>query len=96
MSRIRIEGETSHPKEVIARDVVNVVIGRLAAIKETLQSIDADLKIFHKKYKHSDEKFLELFNRGELGDDDDFFAWEGSLKLRKQLADEDAVLREVL
>nr|MDO8087673.1 hypothetical protein [Candidatus Sigynarchaeum springense] len=96
MSRIKIEGETSHPKEIIARDVVNAVIGRLAAIKETLKSIDADLATFHKKYKYSDEEFLDLFNKGELGDSDDFFAWEGSLRLRKQLVDEDAVLREVL
>ncbi len=96
MSRICIEGETNHPKDIIERDVTNVVIGRLAAIKETLQAIDADLSMFHKKHQLSDEKFLDLFNKGNFGDDDDFFVWEGSLKLRKQLLDEDAVLREVL
>jgi hypothetical protein len=96
MSRIRIEGETTHPKDVITHDVVNAVIGRLASIKETIQAIDADLETFRKKYRLPDAKLMDLFNRGQLDDDEDYFAWEGSLKLRKQLVDEEAVLREVL
>jgi hypothetical protein len=96
MSRIRIDGETNHPKDVIARDVVNAVIGRLAAIKETVQAIDADITAFHKKYGYSNEEFLESFRRGDLGDDEDFFAWEGSIKLRQKMIEEEGNLREVL
>jgi hypothetical protein len=96
MSRIRIEGHTNHPKEIIERDVIKVVISRLAAIKEALKAIDADLEKLQKKYQISDEKFLDLFHKGNLGDDEDYFTWEGSLQIREQLLVEDAVLREVL
>ena len=96
MSRIRIEGETAHPKEIIAQDVLNAVIGRLAAIKETLKAIEEDITAFHEKYGYSDDEFLTMFSKGDLGDDDDFFVWEGSIKLHEKLIEEETILREVL
>jgi hypothetical protein len=96
MSRIRIDGETAHPKEIITHDVINAVIGRLMAIKETLQAIEADLAAFQKRYGYSDDEFRIMFTRGDLGDEADFFAWDGSIRLREKMVEEDAILREVL
>ena len=96
MSRIRIEGVTTVSKELIARGVVNAVKGRLMAIKEEIQAIDKDMELLHKKYDLDDEEFLLKFGNGDLGDDEDFFLWESSLKLKKALVDEQAALSEAL
>jgi len=96
MSRIRIEGETTVSKDIIARGVVNAVKGRLMAIKEEIQAIDKDIELLRKKHGIDDEDFMLKFTNGDLGDDEDFFVWESSLKLRKSLVDEQAALREAL
>ncbi len=65
------------------------------AIKEELTSIEKDLTRFREKYNLKDEDFLQKFNSGELGDNEDFFVWEGSLLLYEKLKAEENMLREV-
>jgi hypothetical protein len=94
MSRIRIEGETTYSKEVIAHGVMNAVKDRLTVIKQDIQELDIDLESFRRKCELSDENFLEKFENGELGDDEDFFIWESTIKLKQKLIEEQMVLRE--
>jgi hypothetical protein len=96
MSRIRIEGETEYAKDIIERGVRNAVIDRLNAIKKEIQEINKDLDFFRRKYDLADEIFLESFKNGDLGDDEDYFAWEGSLQILARLEEEQSVLREAL
>ena len=96
MSKINIIGNTNHPKDQIAKGISNLIRGRLMAIKEEILSIEDDLNIFKSKYKLNNKEFLQKFNNGELGDEEDFFIWEGSLRLHKKLKNEESILREVL
>jgi hypothetical protein len=66
-------------------------------IKEEIRAVDADLKYFQKRYNLNDEEFLPRFQSGELGDEEeDFFAWEGSIKIREKFIEEETRLREAL
>jgi len=89
-------GKTTHPKEKITEEIMNIIRGRLMAIKEELISIEKDLTDFRSRYNLNDDNFLQKFNNGELGDNEDFFLWEGSLRLFDKLKTEESVLRDVL
>lgn len=96
MAKINIMGKTTHPKEKITEEIMNIIRGRLMAIKEELISIEKDLTDFRSRYNLNDDNFLQKFNNGELGDNEDFFLWEGSLRLFDKLKTEESVLRDVL
>jgi len=96
VAKINIMGKTTHPKEKITEEIMNIIRGRLMAIKEELISIEKDLTDFRSRYNLNDDNFLQKFNNGELGDNEDFFLWEGSLRLFDKLKTEESVLRDVL
>lgn len=96
MSKIRIEGNTTFPKEVITNELVNIINGRLMTIEEELRGIGKDLEEFRTSHGMEDTDFLLKFENGELGDDEDFFLWESSLELRDNLKDERKILKEAL
>ena len=96
MSKINIIGNTNHPKDQIAKGISNLIRGRLMAIKEELVAIENDLNNYKNKYNLNNEEFLQKFNDGELGDEEDFFIWEGSLRLHEKLKNEESILRDVL
>jgi len=58
---------------------------RLIKIKSELEKIDKDLEFFLKKNKMNNEEFIEKFNNGEIGDEEDYFVWGGSFNVRKNL-----------
>jgi hypothetical protein len=74
---------------------MNLIKGRLMAIKEDLIAIENDLVIFRKTHKLSDDQFSRKFNMGELDDAEDFLLWEGSLQLRESLRTEERLLRAI-
>ncbi len=87
---------TSLSKEIIAEGVLNVVKGRLMAIKEEIRNVEQDITHFEEKFGYSSEEFLQKFTSGNLGDEEEFFVWQGSLNLLKSLHEEEKLLREVL
>jgi len=94
MSRIRIAGETSVDKEKITKGILSVISGRLMTIKQEIRNIDADLELYRKKYCLTDDDFLQQFSDGNLGDEEDYFIWQGSLEVKKRLIEEEELLRE--
>ncbi len=96
MPKIQIVGETSYPKSRIIELLMNIIKGRLMAIKEDLNIIEKDLAEFRQRYSLSDDQFLQKFNKGELSDVEAFFLWEGSLKLQTELKKEERILMDVL
>jgi len=96
MSKIQIEGKTAYPKEKITEQLLNLVKGRLTIIKKEITEIQMDIKQFQSKYSLNDEEFIEKYQNGELGDDQDFFVWKGSIQLLDALSEEEKMLREIL
>ena len=96
MSKIQIEGDTVFSKEKITEQLLNLIKGRLSTIKKEITEIKTDLEQFHLKYSLTNDEFLNKFQEGILGDNNDYFVWKGSLELLHALIDEEKMLREVL
>ncbi len=94
--KVKIIGETSADKIKIEQHIIELIKGRLNVIKEELKIIEEDLNFFTRKHNFTNEEFLDKFNHGVLGDDEEFFVWEGSLKLRNDLLEEESLLRDAL
>ena len=63
--------------------------------KELLE-IENELSFFTKKYSLDEEEFLDKFNKGTLGDDEDYFVWEGSINIKRKLLEEQKMLSELI
>ena len=96
MSKVKIEGVSDLIKPKIENAVLELVKGRLTTIKGDLTQIDKDLTSFSKKYLMTEDEFLKKFDDGSMGDDEDFFVWNGSIKIRLSLLEERDLLREIL
>ena len=96
MSKIEIKGDTKFSKELISEQLDTLVKDRLHLIKKQIKEVEQDLNYFRKKYKMSDSEFIEKFEAGELGDDEDFFIWKGSIKVLSGLNEEQAILQDVI
>jgi len=93
---VKIEGVSDPKRPKIESAVLELVKGRLMTIKGDLTQIDKDLASFSKKYRMQDVEFIKKFDDGSVGDDEDFFVWKGSIKLRLSLLEERDLLREIL
>jgi hypothetical protein len=96
MSKFEIIGKTKASKEILTRNLINLIQGRLITIKDEISAIDNDLDEWRKKYRLSDEEFYRRFEKGEIGDDLEYFNWDASINLKKRLIDEEAQMRELL
>lgn len=96
MSKIKIEGETKTEKAELEKKVVNLIKGRLIAIKDEIISIKEELRYYTKKYEITHEEFVEKFQNGDLGDDEEFFLWESELNMKNALLREQEELREIV
>jgi hypothetical protein len=51
--------------------------------RQKIAHYDASILGFEKKFGLSSQVFIQQFNEGLLGDDMDYFEWEGLLKLKE-------------
>jgi len=49
--------------------------------QKDLKEITEKLKAFEEKYKMKSEEFYKRFHHGDLGDDEDFFVWDATVKI---------------
>jgi len=68
----------------------------LNVLKAKIRVVEVEIRDFEKKYEMSSEEFLEKFDKGELGDSQDFFEWWGLLKGLERLKKEIERVRRVL
>jgi len=68
----------------------------LNVLKAKIRIVESEIRDFEKKYEMSSEEFLERFDKGELGDSQDFFEWWGLLKGLERLKKEIERVRRVL
>ncbi len=68
-------------KESVEREII-MMESKIALIEKEISSIE-------KKYNMSSKSFIEKFEKGELGDEQDYFGWwgliEGLKKLKERL-----------
>ncbi len=96
MSKISIIGNVEYPKEQIIQLIIDLVKDRLFTIKDEIKTMKIDLNHFKSKYNLSNEKFQEKYSNENLGDEEDYFIWESSIKILEKLRNENQLLRAVL
>jgi len=96
LSKVKIVGDTSIDKEILEEKVIDLIKERLIAIKKELNELEVDLSFYSKKYSLNEKEFNEQFANGILGDNEDYFLWEGSLKIKEKLIKEQKMLSELV
>jgi len=61
-----------------------------------LERFEKRLKEFEEEYGMSSEEFMEKFESGELGDDEDFFEWYAVYKSKEHWEEKTTELREAV
>ncbi len=65
--------------EYLSRAIGKIVEHTKERTSSNVHLLKKDLSQFEKKYGISSEKFFNRFEKGELGDDEDYFEWSGYL-----------------
>lgn len=95
MSKITISGETTKSKDEIENHLLNLVRSRLSALKDEIQSIKGELNEMEQKYDMDSDRFYQKFQSGKLGDNREFFVWDGLINVLEDLESEQETLREL-
>ena len=83
MIKIQIQSDTEREAIDMVRSAISAEIKRLElGLKKTNRQIDE----FEKKYKIPSSDFLEIFSAEDMeGQDREYIAWAGELKLRDRI-----------
>jgi hypothetical protein len=61
--------------------------------RQDLEDITAKLRALDERFGITSDLFSQKFQRGELGDDEDFFRWYALLEMQRRVAQRLALLR---
>lgn len=86
-AKLNLLEEVIEEDEVLSRMLDKLVQISLAQHQTRLERYKDDLSRFEARYKMSSADFYEKFERGELGDDMDFFEWAGLYELYQDLSE---------
>ncbi len=70
--------EFSKNEEAFAEGIIAY---QVAETKRALLNLRVDLQTFEQKYGLSSEVFYQRYERGEMGDDEDFMVWAGLVEM---------------
>ncbi len=96
MANIELLGEFNFSKEKIIHEILELIHRRLEFIRSEKQKLKEDLKKFQVLYQKSNGEFLHDFQNGKLGDKEDFFIWNASLKILREITEENKLLKELV
>ena len=82
------EEEVSIVKESLRRE--------LALSEAKVNLIREEIEGFEKRYEMSSEEFLDKFEQGELGDDQEYFEWWGLIRGLKKIEEQIGRITAVL
>lgn len=82
------EEEVSIVKESLRRE--------LALSEAKVNLIREEIEGFEKRYEMLSEEFVDKFERGELGDDQDYFEWWGLVRGLKKIEEQIGKIKAVL
>jgi hypothetical protein len=81
--------------EYLSRAIGKIVEHTKERTSSNVHLLKKDLSQFEKKYGISSEKFFNRFEKGELGDDEDYFEWSAIFQMYKRATERLKMLEEV-
>jgi len=70
--------EFSKNEEAFAQGIIAY---QVAETKRAILNLRVDLQVFEEKYQLSSDAFYRRYERGEMGDDEDFLLWAGLVEM---------------
>ncbi len=86
--------EAGYTDEVLDRSLEKLVGYHCAQLEAHLQELEKDLREFEVRYRMSSAEFLARFQKGELGDAEEFVEWNALQKMHAQLRHQVSLLQE--
>lgn len=70
--------------EYLSRSIGKIIEHERAKTSQDIQSLKVELERFESQYRMSSEEFFAMFEKGELGDSEDYFEWSALFKMYKR------------
>ena len=70
--------EFSKNEEAFAQGIIAY---QVAETKRAILNLRTDLQAYEEKYRLSSDEFYRRYERGEMGDDEDFMLWAGLVEM---------------
>lgn len=88
--------KTKADKELALEALSSAMERELKILKAKLEGFEKEIQKFESTYKLSSKEFYEKFESGELGDDEDHFAWWSAIHAQKSIQVRMETLQELL
>jgi len=85
---------THYPRKIAVPMIHSTFQREIDLVSVQLERLKDQAKEFEQKYGMNSEEFYEKFEKGELGDQQDFFLWVSNLDIYKKLDREHTLLKE--
>jgi len=80
-----LEWRGGHADRVVDMTLSKILQRERDQMQGQLNGLQQHLTLFEKQYGWSTQTFYERFEKGELGDDADFFEWSATWEMSQQL-----------
>jgi len=88
--------KTKANKELALEALYSAIERELKILKAKLEGFEEEMHKFELKHMLSSKKFYEEFESGELGDEEDYFAWWSAIHAQKSIQARIETLQELL
>ncbi|MFQ5888070.1 MAG: hypothetical protein ACE5HY_05185 [Candidatus Hydrothermarchaeales archaeon] len=70
--------------EYLSRSLWKIIKHEKERTSQDIQSLRKDLDKFESEYKMSSDDFINRFEKGKMGDEEDYFEWAAIFKMYKR------------
>lgn len=88
--------KTRANKELAFEALSSAMERELKILKAKLEGFEEEMHKFESKHMLSSKEFYEKFESGELGDDEDYFAWWSAIHAHESIKARTETLQELL
>ena len=88
--------KTKANKELALKALSSAIERELKIMKAKREGFEEEIQNFESKHRLSSKEFYEKFESGELGDDEDYFAWWAAIQAQKSIKARTETLQELL
>lgn len=88
--------KTKVNKKLALEALSSAIEGELKILKAKLEGFEEEMHKFESKHRLSSKEFYEKFENGELGDDEDHFAWWSAIHAHESIQARMEALEELL
>lgn len=79
----------------LPRSIGKIIEYEKEKTSKDIQALRKDIEIFEGKYNMSSKEFFERFEKGEMGDKEDYFEWSALFQMHRRSAERFKMLKEV-